>query len=100
MLYEVITPDGLGGWDFGRITASTFLQSSDDITQKEVNISSDFEFVAPASSLLRGIRFQWLSGSPKIKVGTTPGGTEISLVQHNVPNVITSYSIHYTKLYE
>lgn len=82
--FYIIVPDG-GDWDGVPIAASDVISSSLFEVDKDVNKSADYTVAFDAGTKLFSIDFQHQSGSPLIKVGTTPGGDEISLSQIPVP---------------
>lgn len=79
-------PDGGGGWDDHYIEHGDLVETSDFVTDSEVNQNSDYNFALDAGVKLENIDFEWQASSPLIKIGTTPGGTEISLAELSVPN--------------
>ena len=82
----VILPDGGGGWDSYQFPMSLLATTSDYTTESVTNQSSTYNFAISAGSKLEFIEFEWQSGSPKIKVGTNPGGDELSLAELPVPS--------------
>ncbi len=82
----IIVPDGGGGWDGVPIAAADIVSSQLFTITKEVNKSADFTIAFDAGTKLFQIDFQQQTGSPKIKVGTTPGGDEISLAEIPIPS--------------
>lgn len=82
---HIIIPDG-GSWKSEAIEASTFLAASLYQIDKEVNKSADFTKAYDAGTKLLSVDFAHVSGSPKIKIGTTLGGSELSLSELPVPS--------------
>lgn len=75
-----------GSWKSYRLPTSVLSQIPLLQVIKEVNRSADFTQAFDASAKLFSIDFQQLSGAPKIKVGLTSGGTEISLSEIPIPS--------------
>ena len=82
----IIIPDGGGGYYSRKIAAETFENpSSIDQIDQLVNQGASFTKAFDAGSKLLQVDFYYVAGTDvKIKVGTTLGGTEISLAELNV----------------
>lgn len=88
-LFEITIPDGIGGYLSRYITfedLQTALQQGITIEQL-TSISAAFTKSFDAGTNLFSIVFQYVSGGSdvKIKVGTTNGGYEISLLSAGTP---------------
>ena len=81
---EITIPDGIGGYFSRRIAFADFIIAiKEGLTiEKLVDQNIAFPKVFDAGTKLECIDFQYMSGSNvKIKVGTSFGGTEISLAE-------------------
>ena len=83
----IIKPDGGGGWESFQIAHSNVTTTGQVILiDKEINKNSNFTKAFDSGTKLLSVDFAHVSGSPKIKLGTTPGGSELSLAELPVPS--------------
>jgi hypothetical protein len=75
--FEIIIPDGLGGFLSKKILASTVLAGVTQPTTLK-GLTTDATQVTPSNAFISKITLFSVAGTtPAIKVGTTAGGTEI-----------------------
>ena len=85
MLYEVITPSGIGH-DYGKSWSGRYLSESSDLAFVAASGVLAYKF-SDRLSLAAGPYMVYTDSTTKARV-------------NNLSSVITSYSIHYTKLYD
>lgn len=91
-LYMVI-PIGGGNYVSKKIDPTYLQQPADVITDKLVLQGAAFTKAFDASAYVAGVYFNWVSGTPAIKVGLTVGGSEISGLPTGTPVSPTTKSL-------
>jgi hypothetical protein len=89
----IILPDGIGGFDSYQIQVKDI--SVSDASVKYLAQSTSFTVAILADSWINFIYFNFVSGTPNVKIGTSAGGTQVMATQ-----VITDETYYYlTKKY-